>query len=207
MIDVQTWSPPGATGPVISRRRRVEDLNYLEREAWERGHADGHAAGLIEARREQKALTDQLGAQVQNLGAILELMTRPLEALDAAVEQQLATAAACIARGVVRQELKTDPARIIALVRECVGRLPIAAREVRVHVHPEDAALIRQFLATPQQDRVWQLMEDPVLSRGGCLVSSENSSVDARLESLLMTAIGALLGEERGGDAARGATP
>jgi len=106
---------------------------------------------------------------------------------------------------VVRQELKSDPTRIIALVRECVGRLPVAAREVRVHVHPEDAALIRQHLATPQQDRSWQLMEDPVLSRGGCMVTSENSTVDARLEQLLMTAIGALLGEERAGEARGGA--
>jgi flagellar assembly protein FliH len=200
MNGVQAWSPPGATGPVISRRRRVEDLGHLEREAWERGHTDGRAAGLTEARREQQALTDQLTAQVRNLAAILDLLARPLEALDAAVEQQLATAAACVARGVVRQELKADPARIIALVRECVGRLPIAARDVRVHVHPEDAALIRQFLATPQQERAWQLLEDPVLSRGGCQVNSENSSVDARVEQLLMTAIGALLGEERGGE-------
>jgi flagellar assembly protein FliH len=204
MSNVQPWSPPGATGPVISRRRRIEDLTYVEREAWERGQADGRVAGLDEARRDQQALTEQLGAQVQRLSAILDLLARPLEQLDAAVEQQLATAAACIARAVVRQELKTDPAHIIALVRECVSRLPISARDVRVHVHPDDAELIRERLATPQQDRAWQLMEDPVLSRGGCLVTSENSSVDARLEQLLMSALGALLGEERASEA-RGA--
>jgi len=205
MSAVQSWTAPGARGPVISRQRQVEDLSWLEREAWERGHAAGQAAGIADAQREQRALTEQLAAQVQRIGEILELLARPLEALDASVEHQLATAAACVARAVVRQELKSDPTRIIALVRECVGRLPVAAREVRVHVHPEDAALIRQHLATPQQDRSWQLMEDPVLSRGGCMVTSENSTVDARLEQLLMTAIGALLGEERAGEARGGA--
>jgi flagellar assembly protein FliH len=206
MSAVQSWVPPGAKGAVVSRHRRIEDLSYTEREAWERGHAAGRDAGFVEAQREQSALTEQLRAQSQRVDEILALLARPLAELDTAVEQQLATSVACVARAVVRQELKAEPTRIIALVRECVGRLPIAAREVRVHLHPDDAALIREHLATPQQQRVWQLMEDPVLSRGGCLVTSENSSVDARLEQLLMTAIGALLGEQRGGEA-RGSGP
>jgi flagellar assembly protein FliH len=205
-LPVQSWAPPGANGTVISRRRRVEDLQLLEREAWEKGLTAGRTAGEAELRREHQAYSEQLATQVQRLDQILKLLNAPLAALDTAVEAQLAEAVTVMARAVVRQELQLQPERIIALVRECVGRLPLTAREVRVHLHPDDAALIRERLAAPQAERAWQLVEDPVLSRGGCRISSENSTVDARVESLLQAATAALLGEERQ-PASRGVQP
>lgn len=193
----QLWSPPGATGPVVSRRRRVEDLSALEREAWDRGYGAGREAGEVAARRELQAQAEALTAQVQRFDAMAELLGRPLHALDGEVEQQLAAAVLAVARAVVRRELKAQPDDVIGLVRECVKRLPLAAREVRVHLHPDDAALLRERLVEPAGGRAWQIVEDPVLARGGCEVRSENSLIDARVESLLNAAVAALLGDER----------
>ena len=57
--------------------------------------------------------------------------------------------AVTIARQLVRRELRIDPAQVIAIIRETVALLPAAARDVRVHLHPEDAAVVREKLATP----------------------------------------------------------
>ena len=43
------------------------------------------------------------------------------------------------------------------------------------------------------------MVEDPTLSRGGCLVRSENSQIDARVESRVHAIVGSMLGEERAG--------
>jgi flagellar assembly protein FliH len=54
-------------------------------------------------------------------------------------------------------------------------------------------------------DRSWNVAEDPLISRGGCRVSSENSTIDATLEQRLGAAIAAALGDSRAPDAQEGA--
>ncbi len=121
----------------------------------------------------------------------------PLELLDEEVEQQLVLLALAVGKQLARRELKTDPAQITALIREAVGRLPAAARDVRVFLHPEDAAAVAERLATAGQERAWTMVEDPTLARGGCLVRTENSQIDARLESRVNAIVSSMLGEER----------
>jgi flagellar assembly protein FliH len=40
-------------------------------------------------------------------------------------------------------------------------------------------------------------VEDPVMSRGGCRVSTETAQIDARLETRIGSVVSALLGDER----------
>jgi len=193
---ILAWTVPQVEGPVVGQRR-IADLNLLEREAWEQGHAAGRAAGRAQALTEQETLTQELRTRVQRLEGVLNLQARPLAELDEIVLRQLATLAGAIARQLVRRELRTQPEQIIAVIRETVALLPAAARDVRIHLHPEDAALVRERLVEPAAERAWTLVEDPVITRGGCRISSENSSIDAQVETRLGAAIAAVLGDER----------
>ena len=97
----------------------------------------------------------------------------------------------------MRRELKTDPTQIIGIIRDALAALPVAAREVRVHLHPEDAAVVREHLAPTISERAWTIIEDPVMARGGCRITSTNSRIDARLESRLSAILSELMGSER----------
>src|SRR4029077_611223 len=108
------------------------------------------------------------------------------------------------ARQFVRAELKTDPTQIIGIIREAIAALPVAAREVRVHLHPEDAAVVRQHLAPTENERAWAIVEDPVMARGGCQVSTSTSRIDMRLETRLGAILSELLGTERQTGGVRG---
>ena len=152
---------------------------------------------MTAVQQEQQRLTAELAQRVRRLDSILECMSKPLQELDVAVQEQLAALAGAIARALIRRELKTQPGQIVAVIRDTVALLPASAREVRVHLHPEDAALVRESLAETTMDRAWAIAEDPVLSRGGCRVTSDNSTIDARVETRLGTAIAAALGDER----------
>jgi len=191
------WQLPEINGPVVARNRRVADLQGLEREAWHKGFQEGREAGIAIVRQEQQAASQQLDRKVQDLAAILDFMAKPLAALDVEVQRQLTTLAGAIARQIVRRELKIHPDEIIAVIRETVAMLPATAREVRVHLNPEDAKLVRSRLAEAGSERAWSIAEDPVISRGGCRVSSENSTIDAQLEQRLGAAIAAALGDSR----------
>ena len=97
----------------------------------------------------------------------------------------------------VRRELRTDPTQVVAIIRQTVALLPAAARDVRVHLHPEDAQLVRERLVEPQSARAWTIVEDPITSRGGCRVTTDTALIDARVESRIGAAIAAVLGNER----------
>jgi flagellar assembly protein FliH len=194
---VATWRLPAVEGPVVTRGQRADDLSSPDRQAWERGFAAGREAGIHAVRAEEQHISDALQLQLTSVSGVLDFLARPLAELDTEVEEQLMSVAICIARAVVRRELKTQPDAIIALVRDTVKLLPLAAREVRVHLHPDDAAVVRDRLAQPQGERAWVVLEDPVLSRGGCQIRSDNSTIDASVEKRLAAATAAALGDER----------
>jgi flagellar assembly protein FliH len=193
------WELPEINGPVLARNRRAVDLVGIEREAWQQGFAEGREAGIAAVRKEQQAASQELDRRVHDLGAILDLMVKPMAALDNEVQRQLVTLAGAIARQLVRRELKTQPDQIVAVIRETVALLPMTARDVHVHLNPEDAQLVRSRLVEASGDRAWSIAEDPIITRGGCRVTSENSSIDAQLEQRLGAAIAAALGDARSG--------
>jgi len=102
-----------------------------------------------------------------------------------------------IAKHLVRRELRLDPTQVIGIVRHTVGLLPIAARNIKVHLHPDDAAILRGKLATPVGEREWELREDPLMARGGCRVTTDTASIDARFEASIAAAMRGLLGDDR----------
>jgi flagellar assembly protein FliH len=192
---VERWAAPAVEGPIIGRR--ADAASVVDRQQEAALHARGYEAGVAAGRAEMQSRLAEVQARITRLDSILTLLARPLEELDAAVEHELALLALTIGQHLLRRELKTDPAQIIAIIREAVGRLPAAARDVRVHLHPEDAAVVRERLPAPATERAWSIIEDPALARGGCLVRTETSQVDARLESRVSAVIAAALGEER----------
>jgi flagellar assembly protein FliH len=163
------------------------------KEAFEQGLSEGREAGRAEVR-----------AVVERLSGMFHDLAKPFEILDEEVERELLTLAMALARQIVRRELKTDPTQIIGVFREAIAALPVAAREVRVHLHPEDAAVVRQHLAPTENERAWAIVEDPVMARGGCQVVTTTSRIDARLETRLGAILSELMGTERNAALPRG---
>lgn len=191
------WELPLVEGPIVSRRTdATADSDPFERAS----HSRGYQAGLAAGRAELQGQIDALKTRITKLDSILNLLARPLEELDAEVERQLTLLAVTVGKQILRRELRTDPAQIVAVIRESVARLPAAARDIRVQLHPEDAAVVRENLATPSADRAWSIVEDPALSRGGCLIRTDTSQLDARFDSRLNSIVSAALGDERVAD-------
>jgi flagellar assembly protein FliH len=194
----QLWTAPDMGSPVAPQKMAtVAGLADLQaeahKEAFEQGLAEGREAGRAEVR-----------AQVERLSGMFYDLAKPFEVLDAEVERELLTLSMALARQIVRRELKTDPTQIIGIIREAIAALPVAARDVRVHLHPEDAAVVRQHLAPTENERAWVIVEDPVMARGGCQISTSTSRIDMRLETRLGAMLSELLGTERHSDGARG---
>lgn len=197
--EATVWSAPDVHAPAGHKPPTVSGLVDLQaeayKEAFEQGLAEGREAGRGELR-----------AQVERLSGMFYDLAKPFDALDTEVERELLTLAMALARQIVRRELKTDPTQIIGIIRDAIAALPVAAREVRVHLHPEDAAIVRQNLAPTESERAWTIVEDPVMARGGCQITTATSRIDARLETRLAAILSDLMGTERQAEP-RGTTP
>lgn len=194
MDAIQRWSMPQVEGPIIGRRVTEAEQRATEQANTQRGYAEGLAKGQAEI----KAKLAQLDQRIARLDTILQALSRPFEELDDEVEEQLTLLALTVGKQMVRRELKTDPAQVIAVIRESVGRLPAAARDVRVHLHPEDAIIVRELLSQPSSgDRAWSIVEDPAQGRGGCIVRTDTSQIDARLDGRMNAIVSAAFGDER----------
>jgi flagellar assembly protein FliH len=187
----RSWSPPSMGGAPntnisLTTAKQVDDIH---RQAREEGLRQGRDEAFQAAR--------------PRLEDLLSGLSRPLNELDEACLQELAMLVKSVARQLVRRELRSDPGEIVAVVREAMTALPSATRQTRIHLHPEDAQLVRDALSVSDGERLWTLIEDPAQERGGCRVMTDISSIDASLETRLNAVTARLLGGHRDDDAER----
>ncbi len=183
--DVPTIDGSSGDGPMTAGR-----LQALQKEAYDEAWAKGHADGLHAGQSESTIRTERLDQ-------ILNALAHPFEQLDEVVEQQLVELAMAVVRQLFRREIRLEPTHIIGVVREAIKLLPVASRNVRLHLHPDDAALIRESLSPAEGEPAWAVVEDPLITKGGCTVTTETSQIDATAESRLQALISSVAGDER----------
>lgn len=199
--DVEPWELPefGQSGKqaqslMQAARLTAEQIEEIQekarKEAAESGYKDGFSKGI-------KAGEAEVRQTVAQLLGIMSTLSEPLEQLDERIENELAQLSIQIARQLIRRELKLDPGQVIAVVREAISALPSSSQNVTLHLHPDDAELVRSALAIDAADTRWKIIEDPIITRGGCQVMSDTSRIDATIENRLATVIAKALGDER----------
>ncbi|MGE0623974.1 MAG: flagellar assembly protein FliH [Pseudomonadales bacterium] len=186
--DVGDGKRSGSASPMT-----VDRLEALQQTAYEEAYAQGYEAGRAEGRA-------SLAALAAALNRCLEGLAEPFKELDEAVEQALVSLAIRVARQIIRREIKTDPGQIVGVVREAIELLPVAARNIEVHLHPDDAAVVRTAFGETGTNLIRALVEDPVMTRGGLRVVTDTSQVDARIEKRLEAVLATLVGGEREAD-------
>lgn len=175
------------------RMLTAEAIEELQKKAYEEGRAEGFQKGFDEGENE-------IRLRVAHLEAVLNKLNQPLSDMDETVVEQMVSLSINIARQLVRRELKIDPGQVVAVVRETISSLPVAARNIRVFLNPEDALIVREMLAVSSGDQRWEIVEEPIMSRGGCKVVTDTSRIDASMESRLTAIAANLLGGERKSD-------
>ena len=208
--EIRQWLPPDINGGKVAEQRTVQppsapptaqELEKLQQAAYEEGYETGRKAGFEFGHNEGLAQArQQLEHYTVQFERLLRTFEQPLRELDNQVERELLSLVIAIVRQLVRREVKSDPNLIIGVVREALSILPVNSRNVRLLVHPEDAELIREIYALGDTEVGWQLVEDPVINRGGCKVVTDTSQIDATLDSRLASLIAPLLAGARSVD-------
>lgn len=186
--DPLTWRAPVVTGAPL--RGSLEQIIALEEEARQTGFDKGHAAGLRDGRRE-------IAVRSKALETVLDALARPVSNLDHRIEEELLALVKAVAQQLIRREINLDPTHIVGVIREGLAALPASAEEVIVHLHPEDANVVRECLQSEDADQGWRIETDPLIERGGCQINTKNSVIDGRLETRLGHVIATMFEDER----------
>jgi len=182
----QLKNSPDGTNTLRTRKQQQQ----IEQDAFEQGFNQGYREGLEQGQHE-------INEHIKYLQSLMATLAMPLLDLDKQVVDELVDLSMAVARQLIRRELKISPGEVVAVVKESLSLLPVTAGDVRLELHPEDAALVRNALLGSDAEPPWQIVEDPVLSRGGCRVSTNTSRIDATVENRINAAIAAVMGGER----------
>jgi flagellar assembly protein FliH len=172
--NIKHWLPPEVSGRVVGanesqvmRPQTVEDIEAV----YEEGRKKGYQAGFAQAR-----------AEIDKISKILHFLQQPLRDLDEEVEQQFTELAMTIARLLLKKECATDARHIQQLVHDSLAFLPLQSRNIRVHFSPVDIQLMQQAGVDPYAQE-WTCVENNSITQGGCKVESDQSQIDASVET------------------------
>lgn len=166
-------APPPPSMPLNAEETLSLSREEARRAGWEQGLSEG-----------RQAARGELRLQADRLQHLIEQLAAPLAQAGQDVQDELVQLAMAIARQVVLRELGTQPEQIRDVVTQAIAALPSGNRHLRIHLHPEDAHLLTEHLDA-HEVASWKIIEDATLSRGGCLVDTGATRIDARLETRL----------------------
>ncbi len=172
----QVAAPPPPDPTIVLEQARAS--------AEKAGYAEGYARGRADA---EGALRDQ----VERLTALVGAAVHDLREALFELEPQVIELAMTVAGRVVERELAADPELVVDVVRAALDAA-VSLPVVRVRVHPADEPILAAAWASQGSTggAPVELVADPTIQRGGCLIDTASGLVDAqprtRLDELRM---------------------
>ncbi|MGX5915149.1 flagellar assembly protein FliH [Aliidiomarina sp. Khilg15.8] len=162
-----------------------EGLKAGHEEGYGKGYDEGLLAGKEAGEQEAKAMVEQATAELSTRWQqLFEHMRHPALQINEAVERQLVAMTASLAQAVCLHEIETNPKVIQQVVQKAVAELAEEGEKLTLHLHPDDLALVQERWDEKSRTEMgWKLREDATLTRGGCVVVTAVTRVDATLES------------------------
>jgi len=179
--DIKHYVPPELSGNIVGmkdeaiRPQTVEEIEALQKQAYDEAVKEGHAEGLKQGLQE-------MTLKANKLQAMFNFLQQPLNDLDKEVEHQLAELAILLAKQLLQKESRIDAQHIQNLVHNSLEYLPVKSRDIQVRLNADDIALLNQAeINTNEQS--WSCIADNSIKPGGCVIESSTSHIDATVET------------------------
>lgn len=171
------------------------ETSRVDEHVLDRAREEAYALGLAEGRRQIKHAA---GAERETLTALIKSLEGLRGGLQATLAEEVLSLALELAKQLLRQTLSLHPEAVLPMLREAMRALPGLGERVVLHLHPDDAALIRPVLEQdPTMAQIpWSIAEDARIERGGCKLETPQSEVDATLATRWSRVVAALGSED-----------
>lgn len=170
--------PPEIHIPTAEEIEQIHQQAHNDgyKEGYEAGRQIGHSAGYETGHREGKLLGEEAASQLLTVAAKLDTS---LAALDEEIAAELLALSLEIAQKVLRQTLALRPETVVGVVRDALTQLP--HQHANIYLHPDDAALVRNYAGEQLSHAGHRIHEDARLQRNDVSIEASGAHVDATL--------------------------
>ncbi|MCA9132537.1 MAG: hypothetical protein KDA45_05270 [Planctomycetales bacterium] len=186
------------------QQEAAEILAHAHQQAKElrqQAKADGLAAAQAEMQQRVQQAAQQLSdgrckTAIAACETSVEALARETAQWLDRWRDQTVDLASKIAEKLLRRSMQDSSETLRAWMEEAIVAMR-DVRDIRVHVHPDDFSVAGQFLqqlakSVPQAASV-EILSDPEVSLGGCIVRSSSGQIDQQLETQLQRLVDQLL--------------
>jgi flagellar assembly protein FliH len=172
-------TPPSETRMTPSQPS-LDEIQRSHEAARAEGYSTGYREGLEAAQQAMATTAAESAAQFAELLGNLHIA---LAHLDQHVSDQLLELGLEVAGQVLRGAIKTRPELLLPVIREAVTALPLHHAHVILRMNPADSPSIRELVGEQLAQTGTQIVDDPTISPGGCLLTAGTSEIDASIET------------------------
>ena len=134
----------------------------------------------------------ELAAEVsERIGSAAQFLRQAAERLAAEARSDALEVGFMVARRILEADLTANVEHLVGLVRSAIRRLG-ESRHIKLNLCPEDARLIEETLKTDGAQTISsvaaaqiEVIADPSLQRGDCMVTGDLGTVDGRINTRL----------------------
>ena len=194
MSDKNTWQPASlitfSTNKESPYLDRDLSVSGAQQKSYDAELKNGYEAGLDQAQQ-------TLSEYQQTFEAIFSSFDHALKLIDDDVIQSITQLAIAISKQIIRRELQINSEQVVSVVREAIKLLPLDKSRLVIHLNPSDTAVVQKVFNQDETDHSFSLSEDPSIQRGGCKLSTEDSIIDATIDSQVAQIAAKILGSQR----------
>lgn len=166
-----------AEGETIVRNAEAEAEN-VRQQAYEEGFEAGHTDGTVAARAEALEHIKRIGELARNAAVDIPCILRNME-------EALIGLALTIAEKIVYRRLAEDRILVVSMVKGALDSADVM-EVMRVRVNPEEIETLRPYWEEQQWgDGRIDLVADPSVQLGGCIIDTRSSVMDAQIDTKL----------------------
>lgn len=184
------------------------DIEELKKEAYLKGLKEGTEKGRQEAEKRAEEQIKKIRQEyeeekkrvvldaVSRLTEIVRQVSALREEIITKADEDILKIALMVAKKLVKSELSHNKEVVINNIKEALNNA-IERDKVIVRIHPEDYERLKDVNALKELLNVDELIiqkDDSVAMKGGCIVETRYSEIDARLETQLRAIEKVILG-------------
>ena len=176
-------------GPYLERDLSLSNTQRSYDEKLKNGYEDGLKQG-------QQALNEYK----KTFESIFSSFDNALKDIDEDVLQAITQLAVSISKQIIRRELQINSEQVVSVVKEAIKLLPLDKSRLIIHLNPNDITIVQKVFNQDDIVHSFSLVEDPSIQRGGCKLATDNSIIDATIDSQVAQIAEKILGSQRDKD-------
>lgn len=168
-------------------KKLIEETKLYSQSAFAQAERDGFVKGKEEG---FEAGREEMGNLIKEAKSVLQQAMRERELLIRSIEPEIARLAIRIAEKIIQTQVEINEDIVVNMIRAAVEKVK-QREEVIIKVNQEDYEYVREkkdvFACMVEGLKTMEVVVDPGVERGGCIIETNLGNVDARINTQIQT--------------------